>query len=251
MPVGPLRTRRAQGTGDVVAHFDAVAPEYREAHGPADRLLAYRLGVIRHLLGGAHGGTLLEIGCGPAAHLLALAGGFARAIGTDASPAMVAVARERAARSPNGDRVTINVDPAEALATIESGTVDVALCVGAFEHMVDKASVLRQVGRVLTPTGRFVVLTPNGGSAWYRHVAPVLGCDTRHLSTDRFVTGAALEDLLAGADLRVAARRYWRFVPNGDLPRGWGPPLRTLDRVGAIARSGYLRGGLGVAAVRR
>ncbi|HEX6404885.1 MAG TPA: methyltransferase domain-containing protein [Pseudonocardiaceae bacterium] len=245
-----LTTRNVRTREDVVRHFDGLAARYHEAHGHAEKLLSYRLGIIRGLLAGTQCGTLLEIGCGTAIHLLALAGQFAHAIGTDLSPEMVNVARRRAEASPYRDRISVRVDPAEELATIQDCSINVVLCVGALEHMLDKNRVVRRVHRVLKPGGMFVVLTPNGGYCWYRHLAPALGLNVRHLSTDRFLTAGELEGLLSGAGLQIVARRYWRFVPQGDLPGGWGPVLRVLDWCGERAGIGYLRGGIAVAAIR-
>jgi 2-polyprenyl-6-hydroxyphenyl methylase/3-demethylubiquinone-9 3-methyltransferase len=245
-----LTTRNVRTPEDVVRHFDGLAPHYREAHGCAGKLLSYRLGIIRRFLGEAQGGTLLEIGCGTAIHLLALATEFTHAIGTDLSPEMVNVARRHAEGLSWSKRVSIRVDPAEELATIEDSSIDVVLCVGALEHMLEKDRVFRQVHRVLKPRGKFICLTPNGGYCWYRHVAPVLGIDSRHLSTDQFLTAGELEGLLSSAGLEIVARRHWRFVPRGDLPGGWGLVLQMLDWWGERAGIGYLRGGIGVAAVR-
>jgi 2-polyprenyl-6-hydroxyphenyl methylase/3-demethylubiquinone-9 3-methyltransferase len=245
-----LTTRDVGTPEDVVRHFDGFALHYREAHGCAKKLLSYRLEIIRRLLGGVRRGTLLEIGCGTATHLLALAAEFTRAIGTDLSPEMVKVARRHAERSPGSDRISIRVDPAEELTTIDNNSIDVVLCVGALEHMLDKDRVLCQVHRVLNPRGMFIGLTPNGGYCWYRHMAPVFGIDCRHLSTDRFLTAGELEELLSGAGLKIVDHRYWRFVPRGDLPGGWGSMLQVLDWCGERAGIGYLRGGIAVAAAR-
>jgi 2-polyprenyl-6-hydroxyphenyl methylase/3-demethylubiquinone-9 3-methyltransferase len=233
---------------DVIRHFDALAPTYAEAHGPAERLLAYRLRVIWRLLAGVPHGTLLEIGCGTAIHLLALAGGFDRAIGTDASPAMVEAARRLAAATRPGVSISIRVDPAEELTTIADLSADAVVCVGALEHMQDKERVVGQVRRVLRPGGRFVCLTPNGGYCWYRHVAPMLGRDVQHLSTDRFLKPPELESLLNAAGLETVARRFWTFVPRGDLPAGTEPILTALDWCARLTGWGYLRGGIAVAA---
>jgi 2-polyprenyl-6-hydroxyphenyl methylase/3-demethylubiquinone-9 3-methyltransferase len=234
----------------VVRHFDALAPSYAEAHGHAGRLLAYRLGVIEALLAGAPRGTLLEIGCGTAVHLLALAAGFQRAVGTDASPAMVEAGRRLVEATRPGADISIRVDPAERLATVADASVDAVVCVGALEHMLDQEAVVGQVRRVLTPGGRFVCLTPNGGYCWYRHLGPMLGRDVRHLSTDRFLTLAGLESLVAGAGLTTVARRYWTFVARGDVPAGAGPLLTALDWCTRRTGWGYLRGGIAVAADR-
>lgn len=243
-----LTTRAVTSRDDVTRHFDALAPAYVEAHGSAGRLLAYRVGVIRQLLAGAPPGTLLEIGCGTAMHLLTFAGEFDRAIGTDMSPAMIEAARHLA-DTDGVTNVSLRVDPAEELSSVDDGSVDAVVCVGSLEHMPDKERVLRQVRRVLTPAGRFVCLTPNGGYCWYRHVAPLLRRDVRHLSTDRFITRADLESTLDKTGLRPVARRYWTFVPRGDMPAGFGPVLTGLDRFARGIRWGYLRGGIAMAAV--
>lgn len=245
-----LETRSIRTRQDVVEHFDSLAPRYYEAHGCAEGLLAYRLAIIRRFLVGARHGTLLEIGCGTAIHLLPLAGEFSRAIGIDLSPEMVRVARRHAESSPWHDRISLRVDVAEELATIEDRSVDVVLCVGALEHMLDRPRAVSQVHRVLGPGGIFVCLTPNGGYCWYRHLAPILGLDTRHLSTDRFLTIDQLEVLIGGAGLAVEGRQHWRFIPQGDLPGGWGFVLRALDWGGGRLGIGYLRGGIAISAGR-
>ena len=43
---------------------------------------------------------------------------------------------------------------------------------------------------------------------------------------------------------------FWRFIPQGDLPVGWGYVLRGLDWVGGHLRVEYLRGGIAFSAVR-
>ena len=233
----------------MVRYFDALAPLYAEAHGHATHLLTYRLGVIRALLQGAKPGTLLELGCGTAIHLLELSDSFEHLIGTDASPAMIGAAGELAAKVAPRLDISLRVDPAEELSTVPDASVDAVVCVGSLEHMPDKLRVLQQVRRVLAPGGRLVCLTPNGGYAWYRHIAPMLRRDVRHLSTDHFVTRAELDSLVRAAGLTVVDRRYWTFVPRGDMPTGIGPLLSTLDELGRRAGAGYLRGGVAVAAV--
>jgi len=245
-----LETRPVAGRADVAAHFDGLAPTYRDVHGDAAEGLARRLGLIRALLAGRHRGTLLEIGCGTGIHLVPLAADFERAVGTDLSPAMVGAAREAAARVPWGGRVEVRVDPAEELATVADGSADAVLCVGALEHMLDRPRVLAQVRRVLVPGGAFVCLTPNGGWWWYRYLAPRLRLATRHLSTDRFLTAAELARLAAGAGLAVGAVETWPFVPRGDMPRLWAALFSALDPLAARLGVAGLRGGLALAADR-
>ena len=245
-----LVTRPIGSSAELVEHFDRMAPEYVDTHGRAERLLRYRLSIIEELLGAPPVGTLLEIGCGKAIHLIGLAGTCDRAIGTDASVEMVRIARRDAAASRWRDRLDVRVDPAEELATVADGSVDAVLCVGALEHMLDRPRVLAQVRRVLRDGGRFVCLTPNGDYCWYRALAPRLGLDTRHLSTDRFLTAVELRAVLQEAGLRPERLRRWRFIPKGDIPPLWGRVLHGLDWLGRAAGAQSLRGGLALLARR-
>ena len=90
--------------------------------------------------------------------------------------------------------------------------------------------------------------TPNGAYCWYRYLAPLLGRDTRHLSTDRFLTAQELTTLLRGAGLEPTSLGYWRFVPRGDLPWGLARVLGAADAVGEQFGMGWLRGGIAAAA---
>jgi 2-polyprenyl-6-hydroxyphenyl methylase/3-demethylubiquinone-9 3-methyltransferase len=245
-----LTTRPINTPEELVQHFDRLAPAYEDTHGPPQRLLRYRLSIIRRLIRTAQTGTLLEIGCGKAIHLIPLAATFDHAWGTDVSSEMVRMARRAADASRWRDRIELRVDPAEELATVGDGTVDVVLCVGALEHMIDKPRVLAQVRRVLRVQGSFICLTPNGDYCWYRALAPLLRLDTRHLSTDRFLASGELESLVRDAGMVPRQREHWRFIPKGDLPVMWGHALHGLDLVGQVGGARSLRGGIAMLARR-
>jgi len=159
--VARLKTRTIRDSSELVAYFNQLAVAYAKAHGDAERLLEYRLELIRHCCEG-RSGVLLEIGCGTAVHLAKLASAFSQLIGADISSGMVNAAWRRVHTSPYRDRIELRVDPAEELRTIDDASVDVVLCVGALEHMLDRGQVVRQVSRVLKSGGVFVLLTPNG-----------------------------------------------------------------------------------------
>ena len=243
-----LRARSVQNSGDIRAFFDAIAGSYRERHGSADVLLDYRLELIRRLLAPSLGGVLLEIGCGPGVHLFPLADAFSRAIGADLSPNMIVAAETIQRTHPCAARIELYAEPAERLASVKDEAADAVLCAGAFEHMPDKPAVLDEVRRVLKPGGRFVCLTLNGDYLWYRRIAPWLGYEVKHLSSDHFVNEGEIRTLMQGAELRVKELGYWRFVATGDMP-GWAARLlQWLDRAGMLFKPSLLRGGLYVCA---
>jgi SAM-dependent methyltransferase len=243
-----LKTRPARGHAEVAAFFDACAPTYADRHGDPDRLLAYRLSLLRAAARLRPGDTVLEIGCGTGLHLLALADEVGRGLGVDLSPAMVEAARGRLGR--HAGKVSFAVDAAERLVTVADGSVDVVLAVGALEHMLDQAAVCASAFRVLAPGGRFVCLTLNGGGLWYRRLAPALGLDTRQLATDHYLARRELEGLLRGAGFGEVQLGSWTFVQRGDMPRSAAALMAGLDQVGKLLGIGALRGGLRALAVK-
>jgi SAM-dependent methyltransferase len=244
-----LKTKSANTHGDVAAFFDVCAAGYSERHGDPELLLPYRLELIRGAARLDANDTVLEIGCGSGLHLLALAGEFARGIGTDLSPAMIEAARRRAAETGHGN-ITFAVDAGEHLSSVPDDSIDVALCVGALEHMLGQAEVLRTVFRVLKRGGRLVCLTLNGGSIWYRYLAPVLGFDTRQLATDRYLSRGDLYRLTRGAGFEEMRIDSWTFVQRGDMPAWVASLLGAADRAGKFLGLDVLRGGLRLCATK-
>jgi 2-polyprenyl-6-hydroxyphenyl methylase/3-demethylubiquinone-9 3-methyltransferase len=245
-----LMTRPARDHADVVAFFDASASGYAEQHGEAERLLRYRLHLLSAPARLRADDTVLEIGCGSGLHLVALADRFVRGIGTDLSPAMITAARDALDQTPWKDKIEFRVDAGEHLRSIGDSSIDVVVCTGALEHMLDKGAVLRSVYRVLKSGGRLVLLTLNGGSVWYRYLAPMLGYDTRHLATDHYVTRAELRELAGAAGFGRLEIDTWTFVQRGDMPGPIARMLDGLDWVGRACNLRILRGGLRLYAVK-
>jgi 2-polyprenyl-6-hydroxyphenyl methylase/3-demethylubiquinone-9 3-methyltransferase len=163
---------------------------------------------------------------------------------------MIQAATAAARQSPVKERIDLRVDAADELRTIADAAIDVVLCVGAFEHMLNKARVVHQVHRVLKPNGVFVCLTPNGDYWWYTGVAPRLRLAVKHLSTDRFVTLKEMDDCLRVAEFTLQHVAYWRFIPKGDMPSWVGCLLEVADRLGQYCGISWLRGGLVIAATK-
>jgi 2-polyprenyl-6-hydroxyphenyl methylase/3-demethylubiquinone-9 3-methyltransferase len=235
---------------DIRVFFDGLAPFIKESHGPAPRLFKARMTMIKKHAAIRAQDTVLEIGCGHGDHLLALVGGKQLGVGIDLSPAMIHEARARARASAFSDRIVFLEGNAEDLGCLKDSSAGLALAVGSFEHMVDKKSVLKNVFRVLRPGGRFLCLSPNGGSLWYAWLAPRLKINTRHLSSDVFLSGSEFSRILLAEGFAEPKLVYWRFVPRGDVSTGWAVVLELLDMAGRFILRSKLRGGILVRAVK-
>lgn len=246
-----MQTNPIENSKQVQCFFDEIALGYQDTHGTPKESLEYRLSIIRSLLDSDKSESLLEIGCGTGMHLFPLSDKFARVIGTDLSPKMVEAAEAQRNSHRQKDCIKLFVDPAERLSNIGDNQVDVVLCVGAFEHMLEKSAVLFQVNRVLKPGGSFICLTPNGSYCWYRWLAHWLGLDSRHLSTDQFLSKQELMANLNTAGLNPLVFEYWNFIPKADMPHWTALLLTRLDAIGKLLRVSWLRGGIFLKAVKR
>lgn len=236
-------------TADIRSFFDQCASMGSdEKHGDAQRLLGYRLALVRRLARPCSTDIVLDVGCGTGHHLLALGPEVARGIGIDISPGMINLARAHLLRSPGRVNLSFEVGDAEDLSGIADHSIDLAICVGALEHMLDKRAVLASVHRVLKCGGRFFCLTLNADYAWYRTIAPLLGFATKHLSSDRALTHGECSALLYEAGFHRSRLATWTFVPKGDMSGAAALLLTVLDAIGRHARLDSLRGGLSLCA---
>jgi 2-polyprenyl-6-hydroxyphenyl methylase/3-demethylubiquinone-9 3-methyltransferase len=234
---------------DVKLFFDRCASQGSpEQHGDAERLLWYRLALVRRMAQPKATDVVLDLGCGTGHHLLSLGAEIARGIGIDISPGMIELAGARVRGSVWKDKLTFKVDDAERLDTIPDQSIDLAICIGAFEHMLDKQAVLASIYRVLKCGGRFFCLTPDADYLWYRTLAPSLGFATKHLSSDRFMTRGEFSALLEEARFHPNQWTAWSFIPRGDIPSVIAILLALLDAIGRKARWNSLRGGLALCA---
>jgi SAM-dependent methyltransferase len=159
---------------------------------------------------------------------------------------MIALGRGRLRNSAWRANLTFEVGNAEELNGIPDQSIDLAICIGAFEHMLDKRAVLASVNRVLKMGVRFFCLTPDADYIWYRTIAPVLGFGTKHLSSDRVLTHEEFSVLLD--QVRFRRSPPWTFIPKGDVPALVALLLTMLDVIGRHARLDSFRGGLSLCA---
>jgi demethylmenaquinone methyltransferase/2-methoxy-6-polyprenyl-1,4-benzoquinol methylase len=127
-------------------HFDWLAPIYERLIPPPDQ------GVLGPLLALASGHVLLDAagGTGRVASLFAASAG--RVVVCDASPRMLEQARKKGLETVQAEL--------EALPFADA-TFDRILLVDAFHHVKDQRIALRELLRVLKPSGRLVIEEPD------------------------------------------------------------------------------------------
>lgn len=136
----------------VADRFDALADRFKTAVAVDDA----RMTALLDAFGTIAGGRLLDVGCGKGRFGAHLARRGAEVVGLDRSAGMLAQAsypgrvRASAARLPFAD-----------------SSFDGAFAVEVFEHLPRPAwaACLREIGRVLRPGGRFVLIDKNAGAA--------------------------------------------------------------------------------------
>lgn len=239
-----LKSQRVMGCEEIGAFFDRLAPAYSEQHGSPERLLRNRLKIIRRYAPSGKDSVILELGCGPGQHLKSLIGENRQGIGIDISSGMIDQANRRLRGSHFQDRIIFRQGNAEKCLPVSRETVDFAFCVGAFEHMIDKKAVLRQVLRVLKPKGCFLCLTRNGGSFWNRRIASSLRMNMNHLSTDDFLSPEEISLLVRACGYASSELGYWSFVPRGDVYFPFGVFIQIMNFLGRIFKQGPLQEGL-------
>jgi ubiquinone/menaquinone biosynthesis C-methylase UbiE len=106
-------------------------------------------------LGRASEALAIDVACGPGTFTRPLAARVRRAVGVDLTPAMIEKARAEAARAgvTNIDFVCGDI---YAL-PFADGVAGVVACGYAFHHMLEPASALAEMARVLRPGGRVAI----------------------------------------------------------------------------------------------
>lgn len=109
------------------------------------------------------GGVGLDIGCGPGSITASLAravGADGLALGVDVSEPMLA----RAVRIDAGPQVGFLRADAQRL-PLRDDTVDAVISIAALQLIPDPVAALGEMGRVLKPGGRLVLMVPTAGVA--------------------------------------------------------------------------------------
>jgi SAM-dependent methyltransferase len=168
-------------------------------------------GLFGRLGGDPHGGTCVEVGCGPGRMTGALAERFDRVLAVDVSPAML----ERARAAVTAPNVRFAAVPGERLDGIDDGVADTLVCYLVLQHLPSREVVegyLREFARVLAPGGEAYVQTPVVGPAgriWRALRRPLVALGRRPDTGAAFrgfrLTRRELDGTLADAGLKVVA----------------------------------------------
>jgi SAM-dependent methyltransferase len=196
---------------------------------------------------GLRGGTVLDVGCGPAVFTRELLDRGFDVIGIDASPNVVAQASDLVKSHPRGDRARFTIGDVERL-DLPSDSIDVILAVGLVEYLPADAPALREMRRVLKPRGVAIITMTNrhsyyaGARAMVRPLRPLLrkaaggkfrGRQLLGVHQTRTHTRAGFEAEAKAAGLVPVGTDYVNFSPipfniPGHLPQAF---VRMMDKV--------------------
>jgi SAM-dependent methyltransferase len=178
-------------------------------------------GLILRLIGPATGLRILDVGCGDAALVVALARRGARVTGIDVDPNVLVAGRERAA----ADGVTPDLRQGDIRALpFADDSFDIVLAVTVLCFLDDAAQAVREMARVLRPGGHLVIGELGRWNLWAarRRMRGWLG--SRTWRSARFRTVQTLKALLANAGLAVTTARGAVYYPP------WAPMAALLAR---------------------
>lgn len=99
----------------------------------------------------------LDLGCGPGTATVTLARRVAEVVAVDPEPAMLVEGR-RMARAAGVEGITWVEGDSATLGQLHLGTFDLAMMAASF-HWMDRAATLRELDRLVRPSGAVVVVT--------------------------------------------------------------------------------------------
>ena len=146
------------------------------------------------------GKTALDVGCGAGLLTEPLARLGAKVTGIDATPAVIAVARDHAAAMALN--ITYRVGDVQEL----ESQFELVTCMEVIEHVADPASFVKALAKRLAPGGLLVMSTPNATS-WSRLIMITVGEGLRRIPRgthdfDKFIGPDRMKVLLAEAGLQ-------------------------------------------------
>ena len=146
------------------------------------------------------GKTALDVGCGAGLLAEPLARLGAKVTGIDASPELIAVAREHAAA------MGLEIDYRAGDVQLLEGQFDLVTCMEVIEHVAEPAAFVGALAKRLAPDGLLILSTPNQTS-WSRLMMITLGEGLGQIPKgthdfDKFIPPEEMKLLLADAGLK-------------------------------------------------
>ena len=185
--------------------FDTIAPRYDFLN----RLLSFgidqrwrRFAVDR--IACPPDGMVLDVATGTGDVALAIAArtpATVRIVGVDFSPQMVELGREKVGRSPYGERIRLEVAPCEAI-PFPDATFDAVTIAFGIRNVVDRLYGLREMGRVLKPGGKVVILEFSNPRSrlfkslyyfYFRRILPLVGGLFSRFSAYQYLPDSVLD----------------------------------------------------------
>jgi len=156
----------------------------------------------------------LDVACGPGSVVLAFAGRVRRAVGLDATEAMLEEARQAVAKS-GAQNVEWRLGDVYAL-PFADGSFDIVSCRFAFHHLEEPARALAEMVRVARPGGRLVLCDAVASDDPAKAAAFNRMERFRDPSTVEFRPLAFLVRLFADAGLPAPETRFYQLPVERD-----------------------------------
>ena len=161
------------------------------------------------------GKTALDVGCGAGLLCEPLARLGAKVTGIDASPEVIAVARDHAAS------MGLEIDYRAADVQELDGQFDLVTSLEVIEHVADPGAFLKALTRRLAPGGLLVLSTPNT-TGWSKLMMITLGEGLGQIPRgthdfDKFIAPDRMKVLLADAGLRCLDTEGIAWSPTRGL----------------------------------
>src|SRR5262245_62104016 len=227
----------------IVEQFTQQATPFSTAPGITDEA-ALRL--IIETSGAGPGDTVLDVACGPGVVVCAFAAVVSRATGIDLTPAMIDRARQL-----QSEKRLMNVtwDVGDVLPLpYPDASFSIVISRFAFHHFLDPAGVLREMTRVVTDSGRVVLVDIMASADTTTAEAYNAMEKLRDPSHVRALPLSEMEELFAGAQLDIIRRAHYQFgaTLDGVLDRSF-PAAGSKEKIRQMFEDSLDRDRLGVA----
>ena len=146
------------------------------------------------------GKTALDVGCGAGLLAEPLARMGATVTGIDATPEVIAIAKQHAAA------MGLSIDYRAGDVRQLTGQFDLVTCLEVIEHVADPAAFLKSLAAKLAPGGLLILSTPNA-TGWSKLLTITLAEGFGRIPKgthdfDKFISPERMQVLLADADLK-------------------------------------------------